>query len=83
MECQTFVTPDGTWTPRRVLHGNFNAAGHLQSCMDTMLLPLGTRVRAWLDELLANASNEAELLKVHLQFFDLCRVNGLLLHAEQ
>jgi hypothetical protein len=51
--------------------------------MDTILLPLGTWVRAWLDDLLANAANESGLLKVHLQFSDLCRVNGLLLHAEK
>jgi hypothetical protein len=69
-ECQTFVTPDGTWTPRRVLHGNSNAVAHLQSSMDAMLHPMRDRVMAWLDDLLASATNERELLRVHQQFLN-------------
>jgi RNase H-like domain found in reverse transcriptase len=80
-ECQTFIAPDGTWTPRRVLHGNSNAVAHLQSSMDAVLQPLAQRVMAWLDELLANVTNESALLDVHRQFFELCRVNGVVLHA--
>jgi hypothetical protein len=80
-ECQTFVIPGGTWTPRRVLHGNSNAVAHLQSSMVFMLQPMGGRVMAWLDDLLASSADEQELLKVHHQFFELCRTHRVLLHA--
>jgi hypothetical protein len=80
-ECQTFVTPDGTWTPRRVLHGNSNSVAHLQSSIDTMLQPMSQRVMAWLYDLLASAKDEQTLLEVHREFFALCRTNGVILHA--
>jgi Reverse transcriptase (RNA-dependent DNA polymerase) len=82
-ETQTFVTPDGIWTPRRVLHGNSNSVAHLQSSMDMMLQPLSSRVMAWLDDLLSCAANESELLDVHKSFLELCRSNGVLLHAHK
>jgi hypothetical protein len=49
--------------------------------MDSMLQPMGGRVMVWLDDLLPSSTDEQELLKVHQQFFELCRTNRVLLHA--
>jgi hypothetical protein len=32
-ECQLFITPDGDYTPTRVLHGTRKATQHLQSML--------------------------------------------------
>ena len=32
-ECQSFITPDGVFTPTRVLHGQTNATAHFQAAI--------------------------------------------------
>jgi hypothetical protein len=39
-ECQPFITPDGIYTPTRVLHGTRNAVSHIQACIQGILEPL-------------------------------------------
>jgi hypothetical protein len=36
-DCQSFVTPDGVYTPTRVLHGTRNATQNLQSVLIVMM----------------------------------------------
>jgi hypothetical protein len=39
-ECQSFITPDGVFSPTRVLHGTSNAVLHLQAALQGVLKPL-------------------------------------------
>jgi hypothetical protein len=32
-ECQSFITPDGVYSPTRVLHGTINAVTHIQAVL--------------------------------------------------
>jgi RNase H-like domain found in reverse transcriptase/Reverse transcriptase (RNA-dependent DNA polymerase)/Integrase zinc binding domain len=79
-ECQSFITPDGVFTPTRVLHGTSNAVAHMQAAVQGFLGPLVDHVLAWLDDLLMHAKSVAELLKYLRVFFSLCRVHNLKLH---
>lgn len=38
-ECQSFITPDGIFTPTRVLHGTTNAVTHLEATINDILSP--------------------------------------------
>jgi hypothetical protein len=35
-ECQSFITPDGVFTPTRVLHGQTNATSYFQSSLQQL-----------------------------------------------
>ena len=50
-ECQSFVTPDGIFTPTRVLHGNANANSHLHAgFMSQMPSDLKEKLLIWVDD---------------------------------
>lgn len=52
-ECQFFITPDGLFTPTRVLHGTANAVTHLQSPFPSIIPEeLKENVLSWLDDIL-------------------------------
>jgi hypothetical protein len=79
-DCQSFITPDGVFTPTRVLHGTTNAVPHFQACVQGILGDLSENILAWLDDLLMYAMNEPALLKLLRLFFQLCRDYNLKLH---
>jgi Reverse transcriptase (RNA-dependent DNA polymerase) len=79
-ECQSFITPDGVYSPTRVLHGTTNAVTHMQSVLQEVLLPLSEHLVAWLDDLLLHASSIENLFVYLRTFFGLCRNFNLKLH---
>jgi hypothetical protein len=79
-ECQSFITPDGVFSPKRVLHGTSNAVLHLQAALQGVLKPLAQQILAWLDDLLLHAKSVPTLLGFLRDFFLLCRQHNLKLH---
>jgi RNase H-like domain found in reverse transcriptase len=79
-ECQSFITPDGVFSPKRVLHGTSNAVLHLQAALQGVLKPLAQQILAWLDDLLLHAKSVPTLLGFLRDFFLLCRLHNLKLH---
>ena len=78
---QSFITPDGIYSPTRVLHGSTNAVMYLQSSLSsTMPIPLRQKTLLWLDDVLGHASTVDELLTIIRQFFDYCSQRNLKLH---
>jgi hypothetical protein len=49
-DCQSFITPDGVYTPTRVLHGTRNATQHLQSVLVVMMDDIKSNIKVWLDD---------------------------------
>jgi RNase H-like domain found in reverse transcriptase/Reverse transcriptase (RNA-dependent DNA polymerase) len=79
-ECQSFITPNGVYSPTRVLHGTTNAVTHLQAVLQEAFVSLEDNLFAWLDDLLLHAESIRHLL-VHLRaLFSLCRRFNLKLH---
>jgi hypothetical protein len=79
-ECQSFITPDGVFTPTRVLHGTTNAVAHMQAVLSEVFLPLNAQLLAWLDDLLLHAAHPTDLLGYLREFFELCRSANVKLH---
>ena len=79
-ECQSFITPDGVFTPTRVLHGTTNAVTHMQAVLSEVFLPLHGHLLAWLDDLLLYAAHSNDLLGYLQKFFELCRSSNVKLH---
>jgi Reverse transcriptase (RNA-dependent DNA polymerase) len=48
---QSFITPDGLFTPTRVLHGASNAVAHMQSSLQGILGSMSSSIMSWLDDL--------------------------------
>jgi hypothetical protein len=46
---QSFITPDGVYTPTRVLHGTRNATQHLQSVLVVMMDDIKSNIKVFLD----------------------------------
>ena len=81
---QSFVTPDGVFTPTRVLHGTTNAVLHLQSSLSAAFPPsLTGNSLIWLDDILLHASTTYHLLDIINIFFNFCRSHNLFLHPEK
>jgi Reverse transcriptase (RNA-dependent DNA polymerase)/RNase H-like domain found in reverse transcriptase len=79
-ECQSFITPDGIYSPTRVLHGTRNAVSHMQSSLQGILHPLKGQLLAWLDDLLLHAADEASLLCHLRMLFQICQDADIKLH---
>jgi hypothetical protein len=45
-DCQSFITPDGVYTPTRVLHGTRNATQHLQSVLVVMMDDIKSNIKS-------------------------------------
>lgn len=59
-ECQSFHTPDGVYTPTRVLHGAKNSGSYFQSAMEAMFGHLDLLI--YINDLLGHAKTPDELL---------------------
>jgi Reverse transcriptase (RNA-dependent DNA polymerase) len=79
-ECQSFITPNGIYTPTRVLHGTRNAVSHIQSGIQGILEPLSQSLLVWLDNLLVHAPDEKALLTLLRLFLEICRDANIKLH---
>jgi Reverse transcriptase (RNA-dependent DNA polymerase) len=79
-DCQSFITPDGVYTPTRVLHGASNAVAHMQSSIQGILGDLSELMLVWLDDLLLYSRDERALIANLHRFFTLWRELNLKLH---
>ena len=80
-ECQSIITPDGVFTPTRVLHGTTNAVKYLQSTLAAILpSELQSSTLFWLDDILIYAKTVPELLNSIAIFFELCAKRRIRLH---
>ena len=78
---QSFLTPDGIYSPTRVLHGSTNAVMYLQSSLSsTIPQSLLQNMLLWLDDILAHATNVEDLLNAISGFFAYCKEYNLKLH---
>jgi hypothetical protein len=67
-DCQSFITPDGVYTPIRVLNGTRVATQHLQSVLVFMMDDIKSNIKVWLDDCLIYTKTEDDLLAT-LNFF--------------
>jgi RNase H-like domain found in reverse transcriptase/Reverse transcriptase (RNA-dependent DNA polymerase) len=83
-DCQSFITPDGVYTPTRVLHGTRNATQHLQSVLVVMMDDMDdSNINVWLDDCLLHTKTEDDLLATLKFFFNKCQEHGVKLHASK
>ena len=82
-ECQSFITPDGVFTPTRVLHGQTNATFYFQSTVSALCLSLRDKILQWLDDLLSHCANAEQLLGKLPAFFSICSKHRIKLHARK
>ena len=81
---QSFITPDGIYTPTRVLHGTTNAVLHLQSSFTAILPPsLHSNSIIWLDDIILYASSPQQLMHYIYLFFQMCRYYNLSIHPHK
>lgn len=72
-ECRSIVTPDGIFTPTRVLHETTSVVLHLQTLFSTELpLELLEHVLCWVDDCLLHKEATVTLLRDPRLFFELC-----------
>jgi Reverse transcriptase (RNA-dependent DNA polymerase) len=82
-DCQSFISPDGVYTPTRVLHRTRNATQHLQSVLVVMMDDIKSNIKVWLDECLLHTKTEDDSLATLNLFFKTCQEHGLKLHASK
>lgn len=80
-ECQSFHTPDGVFTPTRVLHGATNAVSYFQSSMEALFGHLELLI--YLDDILGYAKDAKELLEKLRSVFVVCKEKNLKLSPEK
>ena len=79
-ECQSFHTPNGVFSPTRVLQGSTNAVSYFQSSMEAMFGHIDILI--WLDDMLGYAEDSKTLLEKLRLVFDICRKRGLKINPE-
>ena len=78
---QSFITPEGIFSPTRVLHGTTNAVTHLQSALAEVIpRNLKGKLLAWLDDLLLHAQTESGLIDTVEQMLQFCAEQNIKLH---
>jgi Reverse transcriptase (RNA-dependent DNA polymerase) len=82
-DCQSFITPDGVYTPIRVLHGTNNTTQHLQSVLVPMMEDIKSSIKAWFDDCLLHTKTEDDLLATLNFIFKKFQEHGLKLHASK
>jgi Reverse transcriptase (RNA-dependent DNA polymerase) len=82
-DSQSFITPDGVYTPTRVLGGTWNATQNLQSVPVVMTDDIKSNIKVWLDDCLLHTKTEDNLLATLNFFIKKCQEHGLKLHASK
>lgn len=78
---QSFITPDGVFSPTRVPHGTTNAVTHLQSSiMSTLPDTLKPDVLLWLDDCLLHSPSISHYLVSIRRFLEYCAQYNWKLH---
>jgi len=84
LDIQSFITPDGIFTPKRILQGNCNGVFAFQRGMSEIfgdLIP--SRLLIWLDDVLGHAPDSEGLLSLLELVFQKCRERRLKLNASK
>lgn len=78
-EIFSFVTPDGVFTPRRVIQGGGSSVQAFQAGMEEALGRdlVGSEVLLWIDDLLAFGTGEQELLRSLRKIFERLDSRGI------
>ena len=82
LDLQSFITPDGIFTPKRILQGNCNGVFAFQRGMSEIfgdMIP--SRLLIWLDDVLGHAVSSDDLLSLLTVVFQKCRERRLKLNA--
>jgi Reverse transcriptase (RNA-dependent DNA polymerase) len=82
-DCKSLITPDGVYTPRRILHGTRLATQHLQFVLVVMMDDIKSNIKVCLDDCLLHTKTEDDLLATLNFFFTKCQEHGLKLHASK
>lgn len=83
-ECQSFITPDGIYTPRRVLHGTTNAVTYLQSSLATIIPEsLRANVMFWLDDILLHSATVEGLVAAIQELIGIFAQHNIHLHPDK
>lgn len=83
-ECQSFITPDGIFSPTRVLHGTTNAVLFLQSTLAACLPQnLRSQILWWLDDILIFSETIPDHLLAIQRFLAFCLNHNFRLHPEK
>lgn len=78
---QSFITPDGIFSPTRVLHGTIHAVTYLQSTLSAHLpASLKNNLLFWLDDILLYDTSPKKLFASTRIFFQFCVKRNLRLH---
>jgi hypothetical protein len=80
-ECQSLVSPDGVYPPRRVLHGQVSATACAQAAVRIMFQGLDDKLLSWLDDLQLHCRDVDGLLRVQEPFLNICAARGVKLGA--
>eukprot|EP00180_Rhodochaete_pulchella_P003330 Plantae.Rhodophyta-Rhodochaete_pulchella.ctg5579.p2 GENE.Plantae.Rhodophyta-Rhodochaete_pulchella.ctg5579~~Plantae.Rhodophyta-Rhodochaete_pulchella.ctg5579.p2 ORF type:complete len:226 (-),score=18.00 Plantae.Rhodophyta-Rhodochaete_pulchella.ctg5579:1095-1772(-) len=76
---QSILTPDGVYTPTRVIEGARNAVAHFQAVISEVFKNM-PNVKQWIDDLMAHCTSVESLLSPLKAMFQRCREVGLKLH---
>jgi hypothetical protein len=82
-ECQSFIRPNGVYTPTHVQHGTRRDMQHLQSVLDFMMNNIKSNIKAWLHDCLLHTKSEYDLLETLNFVFKKCQEHGFNLHASK
>ena len=82
-ECQSFITPNGVYSPTRVMHGQRNAVAFCQSSVQLLCESIAQSMLLWLDDMLLYGTDATSLLHTLRKFFEICHSSGLKLHAKK
>ena len=82
-ELQSFITPEGVYTPTRILHGLTNAVAHVQSTVSQICIPIRDQILQWIDDMLIHCRTPQQLLQTLQNFFLICRTYNIKLHAKK
>jgi RNase H-like domain found in reverse transcriptase len=82
-DSQSFIMPDGVYTPTRVIHGTRNATQNLQSVLVVMMDDIKSNIKVWLGDCLLHTKTEDELLATLNFFFKKCQEHGLKPHVSK
>lgn len=72
-----FLTPHGVVMPTRTTQGGTNSAGNFQEKLADCFVELQDNFKAWLDDFMLFAEDEAHLFKLLHRFLEICRFRNL------
>lgn len=82
--CQSFVTPNGIYTPTRLLHGTNNAVTYLQSTLAAILAAsIFHNILYWIEDIMCHAATITELFQTTSKMLGLLDNHNLKRHPDR